>query len=151
LNAPETKQALPCFGHETKERRELETLPFLLKKYMLLPCVRVTLSYVATTTQVGGRRTFTAAVSTGLSVRLWQNKRGSMLWDRVRTEAVSPPPHLVRRKQVCARAAVGAQYNHRACPSFIGVPSSCDPPLHRWSGRAKHLSFMPFIRRKGFI
>ena len=50
--------------------------------------------------KVGGKRTYTAALATGLSVRLWPDKRGSVLWDRIRTEAVSPPPHFNRRKQV---------------------------------------------------
>jgi len=50
--------------------------------------------------KVGGKRTYTAALATGLSVRLWPDKRGSVLWVRIRTEAVSPPPHFNRRKQV---------------------------------------------------
>ena len=47
-----------------------------------------------------GRRAWTAAVSAGLSVRLWPERRGSVLWDRTRAEAVSPPPHFSRRREV---------------------------------------------------
>ena len=43
---------------------------------------------------------YTAAVAVGLSVRLWPEKRGSMIWDRTRAEAVSPPPHVNRRRSV---------------------------------------------------
>lgn len=41
-------------------------------------------------------------------MRLWPGKRLSQLWQRLRSEAISPPPHFTKRKDV--RADTGVRF-----------------------------------------
>ena len=54
--------------------------------------------------------TFTAAVASGLSVRLWRQLRGSAVWDGAATEGVSPPPLKHQKAAVRDASAAAIRY-----------------------------------------